>query len=176
MTINEYAVLAQRTASTKAPKDKIEHGLLGLIGESGEIVDIIKKQRFMGMTDEIAHEKLIDEIGDGLWYVVELCTGLGEDVDSVYRGTDMYKGTCLNIKNDITRLIILVCHALDAYAPDDYIDAFDLSAILYTLMYIAEHFNIDFNEVMLHNIDKLKKRYPDGFSAERSNGRYEHHD
>ena len=30
------------------------------------------------------------------------------------------------------------------------------------------------DEVLEHNINKLKKRYPEGFSVDRSNVRYEH--
>ena len=51
MTLSEYARLAQRTASTRTPEEKIGHGCLGLIGEAGEIVDIIKKQKYMGMPE-----------------------------------------------------------------------------------------------------------------------------
>ena len=42
MTINEYQQLAQRTASTGVPSSKIENGILGLCGETGEIADVYK--------------------------------------------------------------------------------------------------------------------------------------
>lgn len=43
MTINEYQRLAQQTASAGAPSSKIENGILGLCGETGEIADVYKK-------------------------------------------------------------------------------------------------------------------------------------
>lgn len=36
MTINEYQKLAQRTANTKRPSNKLENACLGLAGECGE--------------------------------------------------------------------------------------------------------------------------------------------
>ena len=48
MTINEYQRLAQRTASTRTKREKIENGILGLCGETGEIADIYKKYLYQG--------------------------------------------------------------------------------------------------------------------------------
>lgn len=44
MNLNEYQRLALRTSG--AGHDRIKNGCLGLIGESGEIVDIVKKFMF----------------------------------------------------------------------------------------------------------------------------------
>jgi hypothetical protein len=33
---------------------------------------------------------------------------------------------------------------------------------------LATEFGISFEEIMQHNVDKLKARYPDGYSPERS--------
>lgn len=40
MNLNEYQELAQRTSNTKTPSEKIENGLLGLNGETGECADL----------------------------------------------------------------------------------------------------------------------------------------
>ena len=102
MTINEYQALAQRTSSTKTKSDKLLNGLMGLNGEAGECIDLMKKFYFQG--HELDEEKLVDEISDVLWYCAELASGLG----------------------------------------------------------------VRLGDIAQHNVDKLKKRYPDGFSAERS--------
>lgn len=105
MTINEYQQLAQRTASTKRPSSKIENGVLGLCGESGECADILKKYYHQG--HEMDYNHMAEELGDVLWYAAELAAGLGLTLD----------------------------------------------------------------EVAERNIAKLRKRYPDGFDAERSKHR-----
>ena len=44
MTLNEYQDLAQRTARiTDTGMDKIANGCMGLCGESGECIDLLKK-------------------------------------------------------------------------------------------------------------------------------------
>lgn len=108
MTLNEYQRLAQRTSNEEHDDfltvylKKIDNGILGLCGETGECADIWKKSRHQG--HQLDREKLAKECGDVLWYVAELAAGLG----------------------------------------------------------------LTLEEIAQQNIDKLKKRYPDGFAAERS--------
>ena len=176
MTLNEYQALAQRTASTKTMKDKIGHGVLGLIGEAGEIVDIIKKMKYMGMPEELAREKLVDEAGDFSWYLVELCTGLGYGIEIVFTNASTWHTTNLTVAE---AAVDLVGRAADLYVEDtdnlfmEYRmgDVEDVVCCYLDLLDLAK---IDGQEVLTHNIDKLRKRYPEGFDAERSNVRYEH--
>ena len=44
---------------------------LGLAGESGEVVDIIKKYLVAGK--EIDKNHLVEELGDVMWYIAEAC-------------------------------------------------------------------------------------------------------
>jgi len=105
---DEYQALAQRTSAKKATAlEKIENGLMGLNGEAGECIDILKKHKYQG--HELNYDKLLDELSDALWYIAETATGAG-----------------------------------------------------FTLQQIAEY-----------NIEKLYKRFPDCFSAERSVNREE---
>jgi len=122
MTGSEYTKLAMRTNDGECT-DRLEKRIwlegrysntdvggvldacLGLTGEAGEVVDLIKKWIF--------HEKPLDkehlqkELGDCCWYLAMMCYSFGFDLD----------------------------------------------------------------EIMQMNIDKLKARYPQGFSTERSNNR-----
>ena len=121
LTANGYQKLAMRTndgrmterlnVATLGEKNidvgGIIEGCLGLSGESGELVDIIKKWIF--------HEKPLDEehakkeLGDTLWYAALIC----------------------------------------------------------------ESFGWDMSDVMALNIEKLRKRYPDGFTPAKANNRAE---
>ena len=81
MTINEYQRPAQRTANTRAKSDKIENGILGLCGETGEIADVYKK--YLYQWHEFDREHMAEELGDVCWYVAELATCLGVTLDEV---------------------------------------------------------------------------------------------
>ena len=80
---NLYQELAQRTSATTSRTDKIENGLMGLNGESGEAIDVLKKHRFQGHDLDLA--KIKDEASDVLWYLAELCTGLGITMEELAR-------------------------------------------------------------------------------------------
>lgn len=102
MTPNEYQKLCMRTANELDRFKLIVNGAMGLCGEAGEVIDLIKKWVFQG--HELYKEDVEEELGDALWYAAILCEGIGTNME----------------------------------------------------------------EVMQKNIDKLKKRYPNGFEAERS--------
>lgn len=81
MTLNEYQLAAQRTSNTYTLSSKIENGLLGLFGEGGECADIFKKYLFQGHDFDAEH--MAKELGDILWYVAEVASGLGMTLDKV---------------------------------------------------------------------------------------------
>jgi len=80
---------------------------MGLAGETGEVVDYLKKCVFHG--HDLDKEKLTKELGDVLWYLAR----------------------------------------------------------------IADDCSISLEQIMIENIEKLKRRYPEGFSVERSVNRDE---
>lgn len=103
MTINEYQSLAMTTLNRELDKkDVLINGVMGLCGESGEVIDIVKKHLAHG--HELDREHILEELGDVAWYLAE------------------------------------VAYALDASLDD----------------------------VLAANIEKLRKRYPEGFDRERS--------
>lgn len=75
--INTYQQLAERTSrfSREGYSDnRLLMATLGLAGESGEVVDYVKKVIFHGHSMDTL--KLAKEVGDVLWYVSEICTSL----------------------------------------------------------------------------------------------------
>lgn len=84
MTLNDYQTLAQRTSNSVLPSNKIENGILGLCGESGECADLYKKYLYQG--HEFDREAMKAELGDVLWYVAELAAGLGLTLEEVAQG------------------------------------------------------------------------------------------
>ena len=63
MTINEYQTLAMTTLNPELDKkDVLINGVMGLCGESGEVIDLVKKHLHQG--HELDREKLIKELGE----------------------------------------------------------------------------------------------------------------
>jgi NTP pyrophosphatase (non-canonical NTP hydrolase) len=83
MTFNDYQKKALSTAIDEG--SELEQRVLGLVGESGEIADKIKKWY---RDDKADHKKLdkqsiADELGDLLWYVATLADFLGYEFDQI---------------------------------------------------------------------------------------------
>lgn len=71
MTFEEYQVQCARTMNTSIEKDeRLKWNALGIAGESGELVDVIKKVVYHD--HELNKEKIESEIGDVLWYLAAL--------------------------------------------------------------------------------------------------------
>ena len=103
MTVNEYQNLAMRTLNPELSKrDVLINSVMGLCGESGEAIDIVKK--WMAHGHELDREHLAKELGDIAWYLAEAAIALDMDLEDIFQ----------------------------------------------------------------LNIEKLKKRYPEGFSSEKS--------
>ena len=87
MTPNEYQRNAMRTASgisTSCPENLLLQGVMGMSGESGEALDIVKKIMFQGHElNEATREHLIRELGDVLWYVATTAEALDVPLETV---------------------------------------------------------------------------------------------
>lgn len=87
MTPNEYQRNAMRTASgisTSCPENLLLQGVMGMSGESGEVLDIVKKVMFQGHElNEATKEHLIRELGDVLWYVATTAQALDVPLETV---------------------------------------------------------------------------------------------
>lgn len=68
--LKEYIKNANKTIQKDTPIEKrLMQGSIGMTGESAEVMDLVKKVVFQGheMTEE-KHDKIIEEIGDVMWY------------------------------------------------------------------------------------------------------------
>lgn len=103
MNLNDYQRLAMTTLNPALDKkDVLINGVMGLCGEAGEAIDIVKKHLAQGHA--LNRDALIKELGDVAWYLAET-----------------------------------------AYALD-----------------------VSLEEICQQNINKLRARYPEGFSSEKS--------
>jgi NTP pyrophosphatase (non-canonical NTP hydrolase) len=85
MLFNEYQDLTKKTAGDGGLA--VFGELLGLAGEAGEVVDLMKKVLCHNHPmDEQATAKLLSELGDTLWYLARIADRAGfrlEDVATV---------------------------------------------------------------------------------------------
>lgn len=107
MRTDDYQKEVNRTLKCDmAKQQKVSMLSMGLAGEAGEVIDLLKKHIFHNHT--LDRDNLKKELGDTLWYL----TG------------------------------------------------------------IATEYQFTLNEIMETNIEKLQKRYPNGFSCEKSINRH----
>ncbi len=103
MTVKEYQVQAMASLNPALSREQVLlNSVMGLCGESGECIDLVKKWQFQG--HPLDKEKLAKELGDVAWYLAEAAAAL----------------------------------------------------------------EIPLEEILKMNLEKLKKRYPQGFDAQRS--------
>ena len=82
MTINEYQQRAMATLNPNLKdRDVLINSVMGLCGESGEAIDIVKKWLAQGHLLDKAH--LARELGDVAWYLAEAATALGLDLEDI---------------------------------------------------------------------------------------------
>ena len=82
--INEYQELAMTTLNPKlSKKDVLINSVMGLCGESGEAIDIVKK--WMAQGHELDKEHLAKELGDIAWYLAEAATALDIPLEDIFQ-------------------------------------------------------------------------------------------
>ena len=84
MKVNEYQKLAMRTLNPKLDKkDVLINSVMGLCGESGEALDIVKK--WLAQGHELDKEHLAKELGDIAWYLAEAATALDLSLEEILK-------------------------------------------------------------------------------------------
>lgn len=82
MTINEYQKLALRTKNPKLNSIKLlQNGVMGLNGEAGECIDLVKKHLFQDHELDVEH--LAKELGDVAWYLAISANAIGYDLETI---------------------------------------------------------------------------------------------
>lgn len=84
MEISEYQRESRRTA--EYPREAwLAYPALGLAGEAGEVAEHVKKtiRDDGGKVSEERRAAMAKELGDVLWYVAQLATELGLDLDEI---------------------------------------------------------------------------------------------
>lgn len=85
MTFEEYQKFSRRTALYPDRDHNFVYPTLGLAGEAGEVAEKIKKviRDNAGVLDDQRRQEVKKELGDVLWYVAQLATELGLDLQDI---------------------------------------------------------------------------------------------
>ena len=82
MKVNEYQALDMTTLNPDLSKrDILINSVMGLCGESGEAIDIVKK--WMAHGHDLDKDHLAKELGDIAWYLAEAATALDMDLEDI---------------------------------------------------------------------------------------------
>lgn len=177
-----YQKRAMRT-SPRDGHDKIYNGILGLIGETGELVDILKKYKFQsGMDAQLPKLQIAEKLGDVLWYLAELADGMevdlidiaGDDFSIIERKMRRKSLRKPPLDNAILELSDRAARIRRSVKRHNISDTHaHMRAMLKLIAHVARFTGYSITGIAEMNINKLQKRYPKGFDPEISKGRYE---
>ena len=84
MEINDYQKLALKILNKNLDKkDILINSVMGLCGESGEAIDLVKKHLYQG--HELDKERFAKELGDIAWYLAEAAHAINMDLDDIFK-------------------------------------------------------------------------------------------
>ena len=85
MRFSEYQTLSRETAIYPNAGENIVYPALGLCGEAGETAEKVKKaiRDDGGTLTEERRQAIAAELGDVLWYVAQLATEAGLDLETI---------------------------------------------------------------------------------------------
>ncbi len=85
MNFQEYQEKSRKTALYPNKDNNFIYPTLGLVGEAGEVAEKIKKliRDRGGIIDDGFKESVQKELGDVLWYLSQLATELGLNLDEI---------------------------------------------------------------------------------------------
>lgn len=84
MDANKYQQLAGRTINRSLSNQGILiNGVMGLCGEAGEAIEIVKKH--LGQGHDLDIRQLASELGDVAWYLAETATAIGYKLEDIFQ-------------------------------------------------------------------------------------------
>jgi len=174
-----YIEEAMRTRSGKYNEcnHDIEHGIIGLMTESVELLESIIN---CNLKDDLDYVNILEECGDLCWYLAILCFGYGwkfEDFKKMKKPNNVEMDEV--VIDSIDRINISAGKMLDCLKKyhfygvvfdDKYMKT--LSQIIFNnINLICFACNTDIEKIKETNIKKLKARYPDKWTKETATDR-----
>ena len=194
MTLSEYLETCLGTWAKRDAGDRLRNAALGIAGETGEIVEVVKKSLYHGKLSDECRVLAQGEIGDLFYYVIvyshergwlpaDLARTIGaesEDWASIQSAVKRQAGN-----EDIFTLAMQLSAAsgklssftLNHISSGDQTSAESMSRLeevsarlslagaLYAAIEIANRFGLNAEEIAAFNASKLKARHPNGWKV-----------
>ena len=193
MTLSEYLEICLSTWAKRDAGDRLRNAALGIAGEAGEIIEVVKKSLYHGKLSDECRVLAQGEIGDLFYYTIvyshergwlpaDLAKIIGAENES---WSSMQGAVKRQVSDeDIFTLAMKLSAAsgklssftLNHIRSEDVSDAsvlrleevsarLSLAGALYAAIEIANRFGLNAEEIAAFNVSKLKARHPQGWQV-----------
>lgn len=170
-TLAEYQQLAKRTCvDLGTPQKNGSHMWLGFITESGEILDVMKKN--LAYKKDVDVVNIGEEVADTMWYIANAANFDGMVLpDDVATVGEMWVGLLEIYKPfiDITERTTEVKVNFSIKFYKDFLAQAHMMTTdehLVAIKFFSDFWEFDFYQLLTNNIEKLQVRYPEKFTEE----------
>lgn len=194
MTLSEYLETCLGTWAKRDAGDRLRNAALGIAGEAGEIIEVVKKSLYHGKLSDECRVLAQGEIGDLFYYVIvyshergwlpaDLAKIIGaenEDWASIQSAVKRQTGN-----EDIFTLAMQLSAASGKISSftinhisngdkdssesmsrlEEVSARLSLAGALYAAIEIANRFGLNAEEIAAFNASKLKTRHPNGWKV-----------
>lgn len=194
MTLSEYLETCLGTWAKRDAGDRLRNAALGIAGETGEIVEVVKKSLYHGKLSDECRVLANGEIGDLFYYVTIYSHERGwtpADLAKIIGAENEYWASIQSAVKRQTSGEDIFTLAMQLSATSGKLSAFTLNHIsndindasegvrrmeemsarlsladaLYAAIEIANRFGLNAEEIALYNASKLKARHPNGWQV-----------
>ena len=163
MTEENYVNGVTKTFNSQGNVKDLNHLILGVVSEIGEVIDLFKKHIGYGQEkNEEWLKQLRLEIGDCIWYTTMLQYYIGDSISIYAEGTieivfDEMKASKTFLHN--CNELLLKNHASPEFLTS-------IQNIVIMLNFTAIAHDIEMEDVLISNLTKLQKRHGDKFNSD----------
>lgn len=194
MTLSEYLETCLGTWAKRDAGDRLRNAALGIAGEAGEIVEVVKKSLYHGKLSDECRVLANGEIGDLFYYIIVYSHERGWLPADLARTIGAESEGWASIQSAVKRQTgneDIFTLAMQLSAASGKISSFTINHIsngdkdssesmsrleevsarlslagaLYAAIEIANRFGLNAEEIALYNTSKLKARHPNGWQV-----------
>lgn len=163
MDIQTYLQTSTRTMNNDLTSDEaLDNCCLGLVGEAGELNELIKKHRYHSVAWDDA--KLVKELGDVMFYWAWACRLVGFMPPTGWNDARALEEDTSPLSDRVS-ILASHCSQLDRTLREKQDDASPLlRLVLCDVIHLGRRANVSIGTILDENERKLRIRYPGKFN------------